>query len=204
MHFNLQDRVARAVAGDKNALAELLETFGPELEAGLRIGSRWNGLLEASDVMQATYLEAFMQIRTFDPARADAFAAWLRRMAENNLRDAIRALEARKNPPPRMRLDAHGEDSALALFDLLTAGTGTPSQAARRVENIARVREALKLLPKDYSRTIQLYDLEGRPVEEVASAMGRSVGAVYMLRMRGHDRLRELLGGSSQFFESRS
>ena len=145
-----------------------------------------------------------MQIHTFDPSRAESFSGWLRRMAENNLRDAIRGLEARKNPPPRLKLDAHGGDSAVALFDVLTAGIGTASQVVRKNERAERLHATLRLLPADYARTIQLYDLEGRPVEEVASAMERSVGAVYMLRMRAHDRLRELLGGGSQFFESRT
>ena len=47
---------------------------------------------------------------------------------------------------------------------------------------------------------IRLYDLEGRPIAEVAAEMGRSSGAVHMLRARAHDRLRELLGPESAFF----
>jgi len=204
MHVNHPEQVARAVAGNKDALSGLLESFGPEVEAGLHIAATWQGQLDACDVMQVTYLDAFIQIHTFDPARAEAFPAWLRRMAENNLRDAIRGLEAKKNPPLRLKLDAYGGDSAIALFDVLTAGTGTASQVVRKNERAERVHSALRLLPADYARTIQLYDLEGRPVEEVAAALERSVGAVYMLRMRAHDRLRELLGSGSQFFESRT
>ena len=196
--------VARAVVGDKDALGELLEAFGPDVEAGLRIGSTWRGLLDAADVMQVTYLEAFTQIRCFDAERAEAFPNWLRRIAENNLRDAIRSLEARKNPSPRMQLDAYGGDSCVALLDTLTGGTGTPSQVARGAEAGQRLRDALRTLPPDYARTVELYDLEGRPVEEVAAALGRSSGAVYMLRMRAHERLRDVLGSASQILESRT
>jgi len=199
-----RERVQRAVAGDKDALGELLEAFGPALEAGLKIGHPWRGLLDAADVMQVTYLEAFIQIRRFDPQRAEAFPTWLRRMAENNLRDAIRGLETAKNPSPRLQLDAFGGDTTLALFDVLTAGVGTPSSAVRREEAAERLRQGLRCLPPDYARTVQLYDLEGRPIDEVASALGRSTGAVYMLRMRSHERLRELLGCASQILESRA
>jgi len=194
----------KAVGGDKDALGELLASIGPDVEAALYISPTWGGLLETADVMQVTYLEAFLQIRKFDPARADAFPTWLRRMAENNLRDAIRGLEAKKNPSPRMQLEAYGGNSSLALFDVLTAGTGTPSRAVRGEETAERVRQAVGLLPPDYQRTIQLYDLDGRPVQEVAEALGRSTGAVYMLRMRAHDRLRELLCGGEHLFESRT
>jgi len=70
--------VSRAVAGDKDALGELLAYFGPDVEAALHISSTWSGLFDAADVMQITYLEAFLHIKRFDPARADAFPAWLR------------------------------------------------------------------------------------------------------------------------------
>lgn len=199
-----RDRVARAVTGDKEALGELLEIFGPQIEAGLTISPTWRGSLDSADVMQVTYLEAFMQIGRFDAGRPEAFSGWLRRMAENNLRDAIRGLEARRNPPPRLRLDAYGGDASMALFDVLTAGIGTPSGAARRNDAGDRLRQALRCLPPDYSRTVELYDLEERSVEDVAAALGRSTGAVYMLRMRAHERLRELLGKPSEILESRT
>lgn len=196
--------VKRAAGGDKDALGELLEAFGPQVESTLVIGLTWRGLLDAGDVMQVTYLEAFMQIGRFDSSRPEAFAGWLRRIAENNLRDAIRALEARKNPSPRRQLNAGGGDASLALFDVLTAGVGTPSRAVRRDEADQRLRLALTFLPPDYARTVQLYDLDQRPVEEVAAALGRSSGAIYMLRMRAHERLRELLGSPSQILESKT
>jgi RNA polymerase sigma-70 factor, ECF subfamily len=196
--------ITRAVAGDKDALAELLESVGPGVEQGLHISPTWRGALDAADVMQVTYLEAFVQIRSFDPRRAEAFPNWLRRMAENNLRDAIRGLEAKKNPSPRMQLDAYGGDASLALFDVLTAGVGTPSRAARGNELGERLRRALQCLPPDYARTVQLYDLDGRSVEDVAATLGRSAGAVYMLRVRAHERLRELLGSPSHILESQT
>lgn len=199
-----RERVASAVSGDKGALGDLLETFGPDVEAALVISPLWRGALDAADVMQVTYMEAFGQIRTFDPQRADAFPAWLRRMAENNLRDAIRALEARKSPSPRLRVEAFAGDASLALFDALTAGIGTPSRAARGNEAGERLRRALQCLPADYARTVQLYDLEGRSIDEVAAALGRSHGAIFMLRMRAHERLRELLGAASHILESQA
>jgi RNA polymerase sigma factor (sigma-70 family) len=61
---------------------------------------------------------------------------------------------------------------------------------------------ALRQLPPDYEKVIRLYDLAGKSPAEVAQEMGRSQGAVFMLRARAHDRLREVLGSSSQFFST--
>lgn len=194
--------VRLAVGGDKDALGELLEAYGPAVEAALVISSKWGGMLDAADVMQVTYMEAFGQIQGFDLARAEAFPQWLKRIAENNLRDAIRSLEAKKNPPPHMKVNSVSNDTSLALFDVLTSGGGTPSRIVRQDEAHSRLRQALTCLPSDYARTVQLYDLDGKPVDEVARALNRSTGAVFMLRQRAHDRLRALLGNSSNFLES--
>ena len=59
---------------------------------------------------------------------------------------------------------------------------------------------ALGSLPGDYEKVVRMYDLEGRPIGEVAAELGRSEGAVYMLRARAHDRLREQMGPASKFF----
>jgi hypothetical protein len=45
-----------------------------------------------------------------------------------------------------------------------------------------------------------MYDLEDRAIDDVTKALGRTRGAVHMLRARAHERLRELLGAESIFF----
>ncbi len=196
------NRVRLAVGGDKDALGELLEACGPVVEAGLIISTKWGGMLDAADVMQVTYMEAFLQIQGFDLLRAEAFPQWLKRIAENNLRDAIRSLEAKKNPPPHLKLNAESGDGSLALFDVLTSGGGTPSRIVRQDEAHSRLRQALTCLPSDYARVVQLYDMDGKPVDEVARILERSTGAIFMLRQRAHDRLRVLLGNPSNILES--
>jgi RNA polymerase sigma factor (sigma-70 family) len=80
--------------------------------------------------------------------------------------------------------------------------TTTPSRHARRDERATRLNTALDALPQDYGRAVRLYDLESLPIDEVAKQMGRSTGAVHMLRARAHDRLKDLLGAESKWFSS--
>jgi RNA polymerase sigma-70 factor (ECF subfamily) len=54
--------------------------------------------------------------------------------------------------------------------------------------------EALSRLPEDYRKVIVLRNLEGLSHEEVATRMGRAVGAVSMLWLRALSRLRRELG----------
>ncbi len=192
--------VPRAVAGDEAALTALLECNGAQVRSALERSyhSRLKGQVELDDVMQVTYLEAYLGIRDFVPAGPQAFRAWLRRIAENNLRDAIRKSDATQ----RRRAGDESppwEESCRALVEQL-AGSSTPSRVAGRDEAKRLLEAALRQLPADYERVLRLYDLEGHSGPEVARLIGRSHGAVKMLIARARERLRELLGSGSKFF----
>ena len=202
-----EEIVRRATAGEEEALCALLARHGPGLQERLRgkIGALWQAAIDAADVMQVTYLEAFLRIRQFTPGGTGSFLAWLTRIAENNLRDSIRALERAKRPSPRHRIGGSpAEDSVVALVEVLGYTTTTPSRDAVRREVSESVDRAVRKLPPDYATVIRLYDLEGQSADRVARVMNRSIGAVYMLRARAHDRLRELLGAESKFFTKSS
>jgi RNA polymerase sigma-70 factor, ECF subfamily len=192
-----------ADAGDAEALALLLREVGPRVRARIepKIGRRWAGLIEADDVMQVTYLEAFCQAGKVSVRDETTFTAWLTRVAENNLRDAVRSFERAKRPDPGKRVTGPvNEDSYVGLVEVLGVTTSTPSRAAARSEAVRVMEAALAKLPADYARVVCLYDLECRPMEEVSRELGRSAGACYMLRARAHDALREAMGTASRFF----
>jgi RNA polymerase sigma-70 factor (ECF subfamily) len=197
-----EDEIAGAIAGDRDALTALLERLGPMLESRLRgdIAARWQSVLEVDDVLQVTFLEIFLRITRFEYRGPGSFDAWVTRIAQNNLTDAVRALQQAKQLPPEKRITFQNDaDSSLALLNVLGVTSGTPSRKAVAQELHVRVREAVAQLPRDYSRVLTLYDLEAKTADEVAEAMQRTAGAVYMLRARALDYLREALGSESQF-----
>lgn len=199
MSESKDELLSRAVAGDRAAMSTLLERSCCVVrrELSRAIDHKWRSVLDIDDVMQVTCLEAFLRIGQFKPQNKRTFEAWLKRIAENNLKDAIKELGRQKRPQPGARiLPPRDDDSCLSLFELLD---GTPSQHVIRKERCAMLMAAISRLPPDYERVVGLYDLGGLPVSEVAAALGRSEGAVYMLRSRAHERLRELLSSASPF-----
>ncbi|HRX86714.1 MAG TPA: RNA polymerase sigma factor [Phycisphaerae bacterium] len=193
----------RAVEGDANALRTLLERFGGEVRQRIRgkVDKRWQALLDEDDVMQVTYLEAFLHIDQLTARDTASFVAWLTRIAENALRDAVRGLTRQKRPDPAKRLVAAAStDSYVGLLDCLGITTTTPSREVNRRDLAALIEAAVERLPDDYRTAVRMYDLEGRTVADVAAVMGRSAGAVHMLRSRAHDRLRADLGTAHGFF----
>ncbi len=193
----------QAAHGDRESLRALLQQFGSQVWSHIQgqIGKPWQSLVDADDVMQVTYIEAFLHIDRMTAREPAGFVAWLKRIAENNLRDAIKELDRKKRPSPTRRVQAPaGEDSYVALVDMLGVTSTTPSRAAAGREAGGLVRNILDRLPDDYRTVIQLYDLDCHPIQEVADRMERSQGAVHMLRARAHDRMKTLLGDESDFF----
>ncbi len=195
------ERIQNAVAGDAEALSELLAEFGPEVERSLSIAREWRSMLEPADVMQVTYMEAFLEVGKYEADGSVSFRSWLQRIAENNLKDAIRGLQRRKRPQPANRVEAPASaDSTWELYAHLGVTTTTPSRFATARERAEHLTAAIEALPEDYGMVVQLYDLQGLPMAEVAERMNRSPGAAHMLRARAHDRLRNLLLERSGMF----
>lgn len=194
-------RVVRAVERDGDALEELLREFGPPVEAAILIDRRWRSSLDSEDVMQVTYLEAYLRVATLRSRTAEGFRLWLARIAENNLRDALRALQRDKRPDGggRRRATRGGGTSAQTLMGSLLDTDPTAGSVAAARDAESRLREAIERLPVSYRHVVEEVDLAERPVAEVAAEWEKSAGAIHMLRSRAHDRLREFLGGRTRF-----
>jgi RNA polymerase sigma-70 factor (ECF subfamily) len=191
----------RAVLGNENALTELLEQHGLQVRNELHIEPKWQGVFDRDDVMQVTYLEAYLRIREFLPGGSGSFLAWLRRIASNNLRDAVKELKRTKRPQPAGQIVGGVNDrSFLGLWEDLLQSSTTPSRIAAGTEVRGRIEIALRSLPTDYEQVLRLYELEGNSGPQVAERMGRSHGSVKMLLARARDRLKCILGSESQFF----
>jgi RNA polymerase sigma-70 factor (ECF subfamily) len=158
-------------------------------------------MLSAEDVIQETYADAFHDIGHFDPEGDGSFGGWLLRIAQCNLRDAVRMLGAEKRGGRHRRVEIwQGDDTRTALLDLLTATGSSPSRQAAGEEACSLLDQAINKLPRDYRTVVQMYDLQGESATTISEVLQRSPGAVYMLRARAHDWLRELMGTTSDFF----
>ena len=197
-----EERLSKAVAGDTHAMSELLKACGPEVRRQLNghVAAKYQSAFDDDDVLQVTFLEAFLRIGSFEPNGIHSFVAWLTRIAQNNLRDAVKELGRQKRPPRDRQVNQNARtDSHTALLQRVRGGGASPSGHVVVAENKVLLEQAIDKLPPDYAKVVRFYDLECRDATAVANAMNRSVGAVYMLRSRAHDCLRELLGPTSDF-----
>jgi RNA polymerase sigma factor (sigma-70 family) len=189
-----------AITGDAAALIELLEAeclkLRPRLSA--RIPRSLRSLLDADDVLQQSCVDVLCSVDGARPTDGRFFSAWFCTIVNRNLIDAVRALRTRKRGGDHRLIPvADFEQSLSALFSQLFARSLTASRQVIAAEALARLQQALRRLPEHYRLVVQHYDLEEEPIERVAQRLGRSIGAVFMIRSRAHQMLAAMLGSSS-------
>ena len=162
--------------------------------AGLQLGARLRGKLDASDLVQQTVMLAHAHRDQFRGATEAEWRGWLRVILANTLSAAAREFETAARDLRRERsLEAELEQSEARLEGMLAADQSSPSEGAARGEDLLRLARALGRLPEDQRRAVELHHLKGLTVAEVAAEVGRTRPAVVGLLFRGLKRLRELL-----------
>jgi RNA polymerase sigma-70 factor (ECF subfamily) len=189
---------ARQANGD--GLGALLELYRDYLGvlARARLGARLRGVVNPSDLVQQTFLEACRDFGQFAGTSTAQWRAWLRGILAHNLAAvAERHLRARKRDvrrqvPLEPRAAAAG-DSTAGPGVALASPDSSPSAQAQHHEATAVLADQLARLPAPDREVLRLRNLEGLAFEEVARRMGRTPGAVRVLWVRALDRLRLLL-----------
>jgi RNA polymerase sigma-70 factor (ECF subfamily) len=193
--------VRQAIAGERLALERLLLMHARRLARHLqpKIPDVLKGVVDADDILQQTFLQAFRDIRTFEPGGQGSFYAWLRGIADNRLFDYIREHKRKKRGGDFRRQVAGGNQGSVAadILDLLSAGKTTPSVSVARREMIDALQIGVACLPEDQRQAIRLHCLEGRSLDETAQLMERTPGAIRALVHRGKCRLQEQLDRSA-------
>jgi RNA polymerase sigma-70 factor (ECF subfamily) len=148
---------------------------------------------EARDLTQETFLRAFQSIGQF---RGDAdLRTWIYRIAINQARNRWRWWRRRRRDST-VSLDSTEEGGAMALTRLPADHGNTPEQNTLAHERERVLRAALQTLGRAYKETLILRDIEGFSYEEVAEALGISIGTVKSRLARGRSELRRKLEGS--------
>ena len=198
MTLDPEQLLQEARGGDAATLGRLLETYRRYLAllARVQIGQRLQGKVDASDVVQETFLEAHQNFPRFRGASEAEFVGWLRQILAGNLADLLRRYLGAKGRDVRLEREIQDafDRSSILLDRGLVAPISSPSQQAARREQAVVLADALEQLPADYRDVLVLRHLEGLTFPEVARRMGRSLDSVEKLWMRGLARLRQIMG----------
>jgi RNA polymerase sigma-70 factor (ECF subfamily) len=188
--------LAQALRGDREALGRLLEAQRAALYrlAERQLEGRVAVRVDASDMIQQTFLEAYRSFPQFAGRDARELVAWLQSILDHKVAGAIRdhTLLQKRNVGRERSLD-EPQGGGPPLGQELDAGITSPSQKAIRGEEAERLSQALTALPDDQREAVRLRHLEGWALADIARHLGRTPSATAGLIKRGMQALRRQL-----------
>jgi RNA polymerase sigma-70 factor (ECF subfamily) len=188
---------ARTDATARGALLELYRRY-LGLLARVQVGQRLQGKIDASDLVQETFLDAHRRFPHFRGTSEAELTRWLRQILAAKLADVLRRYLGTKGRDIRLERDLEDalDLSAVQLAGALVASDSSPSHQASRREQAVILADALAQLPDDYREALVLRHLEGLTFPDVARRMGRSLDSVEKLWMRALAKLRQVMESS--------
>ena len=155
------DLIARAKAGDTEALDRLCTRFLPSLRrwASGRLPRYARSLMDTDDLVQETVIRAVKRLDAFEPRHDGALQAYLRQAVMNRIRDEVRRAV---RSPAETGLDERHRDL-----------TASPLDIAIGAEAVSRYEAALaRLRPEEREAVIARIEMAGS-YHQLATALGK-------------------------------
>jgi RNA polymerase sigma-70 factor (ECF subfamily) len=180
----LDAAVAEAVAGDRNALREVVEIIRPIVVRYVRarVGAAERSGLSADDVAQEVCLAAIQALPRYQD-QGRPFLAFVYGIASHKVADAHRAAGRNRSEPTDVVPERWSLDSG-------------PEQMALQSDSAARMTKLLAVLPEKQREILTLRIVVGMSAEETAEAVGSTPGAVRVAQHRALARLKSEIAGS--------
>ena len=184
-----------ARAGDQAAFEELFKRHRAKLRRAiaLRMDRRVAARVDASDVLQDTYLEAFKRLPEYLRQQGMPFFLWLRWIA----REKVLALHRRHLGAQKRAVTHEAQplpvDSSAEFVSVIAGRGPSPSQELAKVELAERLRLALGQLDDDERDLIVWRHFEQLSARDTAQLLQITEAAASKRYIRALERLRVIL-----------
>ncbi|MEM8668446.1 MAG: sigma-70 family RNA polymerase sigma factor [Planctomycetota bacterium] len=198
-HLSDEDLVALASNGDEKALTLLFDRHRDRLRRliALRMDSRVQARVDASDVLQEAYLDLIHQLPNFVKGSPLPFFLWLRRITGQRLAKLHRThLGAEKRSVSReLSVDAKPMPalSSFCLANELAGQFTSAGERAVREESKVKLQAVLNELDEKDREILALRHFEQLDNREIATLLGVSESAATRRYYRALSRLRSEL-----------
>jgi RNA polymerase sigma-70 factor (ECF subfamily) len=167
-----QRLIARIAEGDKQAFENFFDRHAPRIN-GL-IVTLLRGGADADDVLQDTFEQVWRQASSYTPSRGTP-TVWLSMIARSRARDALR----------KMKRQGRWSREPMEVAEEQANSGQTPDAAVETLESRAQVIAALRCLPPEQSRPIEMAFFQGLTHEEISQCLGLPLGTTKTRIRRG-------------------
>jgi RNA polymerase sigma-70 factor (ECF subfamily) len=186
----------RARSGDPNAFEELFRRHRGKLlkMIAFRMDRRIAGRVDASDILQETYLEAFRRLPKYmDQKERMTFYAWLYWIARQKVMGIYRRHAGTQKRTVRNEVPLMPVDSSAEFLSGLVGRSPTPSQELAKAELAEQLHVALERLDSDERDLIIWRHFEQLSTREVAELLNITEAAASKRHLRAVERLIKIL-----------
>lgn len=169
--------VEAAIAGDKQAFGKLYEKHLVKIYRFLYVKLR--DRFVAEDLTEAVFIKAWKRIESYKE-KGRPFHAYLYQIARTTLVDYYRKNNSQPYQQPIEK-----------AYNVSHSPDFTDPIAAK--EDQKKIEEALSKLPDNQREVLTLLYVEDYEIREAAKILGKSEGAVRVLKHRGLGRLKKIL-----------
>jgi RNA polymerase sigma-70 factor (ECF subfamily) len=188
--------MALARQGDAAALGNLLEVYRRyvQIMATIHLDRTIQHRVSPSDVVQETFVQAFLNFMQFRGSTEAEFLQWIRRIAASRMAMASRQFHTQRQDvrqEERLNEAMEGWSDRAAIW--MSDKGSSPSQQVIKREQAVVLADALAELPPDYREVILLRHFQNLQFSAIAAQMERSEDSVKNIWVRAIKRLRELI-----------
>jgi RNA polymerase sigma-70 factor (ECF subfamily) len=115
---------------------------------------------KATDVVQETFIKAFINLRSFDVKKK--FSSWIYRIAHNEALNEIK--KNHKEVPFEENFDTPSDENIIENFE--------------KKEIASQVEKCVSKMPLIYSEPLILYSIEDKSYEEISDILRTPIGTV--------------------------
>jgi RNA polymerase sigma-70 factor, ECF subfamily len=181
--------VERIRNGDSEAFTTLFGRYQRRLAVLIyyRMNPELREHTEVDDILQETFLEASRGLDRFDYRGSGSLLAWLSRIADHKIVDAVRfQARQKRDGGERLRFRSESNPGGPEPADL-----HTPSRIFLAEERVKALLARMDALSAEQREVILLAKFEGLSTQEIAAKMGKSREAIALLLHRALKRFRE-------------
>lgn len=195
---NGDHRLERIRSGDVDVLAKAFDEHASRLQAivRFRLDPRLARRVDAADVMQEAYLNAFKRCDHLEGSTEESLFIWLRMITLQTLADVHRrhlGAQARDAGREWTQRSPCGDNTSLSVVARLVGHLTSPSGALRREELSEQLQASLAEMNEIDREILALRHFEELTNQEVAAVLGIEQKAASIRYVRALRRLKELL-----------